>query len=126
MNENEITIEDIKEEKLKKILKEIEENKEKYEREAKYILFVEEYYYRSGEFPASREYKVMVGKPEIIEIDRKAQFDEEFIEYVVIPKQIPTVIMEVYYNSRGEEYDYEKSLHIFDGDGWVAIPIKNG
>jgi hypothetical protein len=123
--ENEIK--EIKEIDFGRILNDIRENRKKYKKEARFILFGREYW-RRGDFPASREYKVIAGRAEVVHLHSfSPNEEEEWDEYAFIPRVVPTIILEEYENRRGEwQFEKERTLHIFDGDGWVSLPVKNG
>ena len=119
----EFKIEKLTNEKIKELLKEIDNNREKYEIEAKYILKIESFHRNSGDFPHYQEFKILIGEAEIIKINDEWVHDTNYETYIVIPKTIPVIIKVYEYEDLGDTYEENKSLYIFTKNGWTNIPL---
>jgi hypothetical protein len=116
---------ELTEEDIKKNLKEIIENPEKYKTEYKYILEIEEFERDSGEFPHYRKSEIIKGSAEVIEIDRYTSFDMRYRTYILITKEIGTIVR-IYEFQRLSDFETEEKeeYYIFTRNGWVKVELK--
>ena len=120
MSEQEKTQTQTQEVNYTELINEINQNKDKYEQEAKLILIL----HREGKYNLRQEYEVLQG--EVIEVKiadyQSTNSDYYFNEDIaVIPTQVPTIIRE--YEKNGYESSYREWLHVFTGKQWVSLEL---
>jgi hypothetical protein len=117
--------ETLKIEDIKKLIEGVIKNPEKYEEENKFLLIVETFTRDSGEFPHYKTLKVIKGEPELIRLDRYVSFDMEYETFLIIPKEIGTVIQVKEYQRLSDfETEETEEYHIFTRSGWVLVRAK--
>jgi len=118
-------LEEIKNEDVKKLIRDVLENPEKFEIENKYLLPLTLLTRNSGDFPHWKRMRIVQGEPEIITMDIYDEYDTEYKEVLVIPKQIGTIIRVSEYESLSEEETREvEEYYIFTRNGWAVIRAK--
>ena len=118
-------LEKIKEENIKKLVKEVIENPEEYRAESKYLLVVTTLTRNRGDFPHWRKMQVIQGNPEVIKLDNYTEYDDEYDVMLIIPRRLGTIIRVFEYERISEEETQEvEEYYIFTRNGWVMIRAK--
>jgi hypothetical protein len=121
----EVEIKKINNEDIKKLIDDVIKNPEKYDKESKYLLEVETFTIDSGEFPHYKEFEVIKGNPEIIELDKYVSFDMRYETFLIIPRETGTIV-KTYEYQRLSDFETEEieNYYIFTRNGWVSIQVR--
>ena len=121
-----LTIRELTEEEVKELVNEVLQNPDRYQTEAKLLLKLEIKNRRGGcgyRYLYSTNIEILYGKADEI-ILSKSEFNCDVAEdIVIIPKTVPTVILERYHDDNPEVNDYV-IIHVFTLDGWKSITTK--
>ncbi len=118
MSEN---IEDV----LQRLVRDVLENPEKYQEEAKLILTLETWRRQGPSFDDYNDYEILAGEAREIVLD---VVDEGYPYRVrrrvaIIPLSLPTVIEETGYDETTEPVRSWKLIHVFTSQGWRSVRV---
>jgi hypothetical protein len=121
-----IQIRELKEEELKKIIKQILSSPDKFEEEAKLILklsLANRYVGCSYVYLYQSEAKIILGEVDKVILEEK-WYDEcsVGIEVAYIPKTIPVILTYKYHDDNPMVEDFIK-IYVFTGDAWKSTTI---
>jgi hypothetical protein len=119
----EIEVKELSEEQIKKLVSEILSNPHKYPTEAKFVLRLRTDFRRGGcghLYLYSNDFEVLYGEVDKV-ITYRREFDCDVSEdVVIIPKTLPTIILQKHHDDNPEVNDYI-TLYVFTGSEWKFI-----
>jgi hypothetical protein len=111
---------------VEKLVEEILRDPEKYREEAKLLLRLSKWSRQGQSFVDEADYEVVKGEVEEIVL---REWDEGYPyrrgkDIVLIPLQVPTVVVYKIHYDYGTETGKRIKVHVFTTDGWKSVDVN--
>jgi len=125
MSEPQTEIEEVDEEVLKRLIKDVLADPQKYPSEAKLILVLETWHRQGEAFVDSQSYEIIEGKCEEVVLE---QWDEGYpyrsgCKVALIPLTVPTIVDFYSYTDTTDPPRRKRVLYIFTAQGWKSVKV---
>lgn len=117
---------ELTEDDIKKILKELKERPYMFEREAKYILFINCNNRPSQSYIEMEEFNIVYGNADVVELEHVYHYPTTNMrKYAVIPKTVPTIALFRHYDDLHGDPNKYCLICVFNGKEWVSVKVDN-